>query len=743
MPDRQQFTVTRFKGIDTMNSVANIAPDRAIDCMNVWATKGGELIPAQQPTVIIDWSQPGNSASNIAPVKSVGVLEAAGHNPRILIQQGAKLFTADGPAWSNITALAQQIFGAVLDRLDYVVSNSVLYYSTDNGSGKLFFGDNTYYAWGIARPALAPAIQGNGITSTSMLPVTSISRTGGTVTIVFGSASGAVVGQPVFVDSAGPWPASFSGSFQVLTVSGGGTTVTYAQPGQPNDPGPYARAAYPTTITATTGWRWGISLGYTRNGRTHWSTLSPYSPSSGPFTGAPAIMSPPSTDPQINQAALFRNLDGGDDWYLVATQPVTYTGAYPGQTVFVDTTTDDTLVTSGQTPPYDNGTPPPGKYLCPWLDRILMCGIVGDEGSVAYTGYDTINFGNPQESWCAFNRIKLGQGKSQPVGMGSTRYGGVVFFCRNREMYLLRGALSDINVNTPTSISVQAEKLPYEVGTYSHFSIQPTSRGLVWLDDGLNLRLFDPSTFYPPQMLAPNLNNFFKRMTPGSQDLIVSGFINLLQHEWYYIGIPIDGSQTVNLVLLVDMTMDQTTNTGAWPLQYALNTLNSVQYLDGSTHLLAASTLLPTSSPSNIPPIAGYLTEIPVTSSEVQGIQLAPDNPVMPNAYWRGGYIGGRDEGGQDIFSEYKFFRFINVLTTMSSLPVQFAIVDSDEQPYDNPTVGMADMEDRTGSIGAKGRVVSMTLQFPYPTDSSGNPITGGTAPIVGFRVTWNITGLR
>jgi hypothetical protein len=726
---RDSQTIAHFKGIDTFHSAMVVPPTSALNCQNVLDNGGGFLEAAQQPTVLFDPT--GHPTANLSRILSAGVLEIAGSQPRLFFQEGGSLFYLDAPNFTDITSLLAQEFPEALPRLDWVLANEILYFSTVGGQGKVLPGNPSYYRWGIARPATAPTL----VASTSSLGVTSISRAGGVTTVVFANPYGAGTfdGQPVTVDNAGPWPASFAGTFKIISATGG-NTVTYAQPGQPDDPGPHARANYPGGITAVTGWQWGVALGYNRGGRVHWSTLSPYSASSGPVTDqAPAVMSPPTDDPQVNQAAFFRNLDGGGDWYLETILPIPTTGDFPGQVVYVDSTLDNpTLIASGQTPPYDNGVAPNGKYVCPLLDRVLMCGIEGDEITVRYTGFDSINFGNPQESWCQFNGIAIGEGQSAPNGIGRVRYGGVVIFCTNRRMYLLHGSLNDITISAPTSLAFYVEDLPYEIGCYSHFTIQSTPAGLVWLDDGLNLRLFDPSTYYPPKMLAPNLKGYFARMTPGSVDTVTSAYINWLDRDWYVISIPVDGSLTNNLTLLVDVDPDPNTNTGCWPLTHSVTELVVVKYADSSTHILAAQSQLYTPDP---PPTAGYITEILLSASETNGIQspTADDNPLMPDAFWSGGYIGIKDEGGQDTWPEMKMFRFVRASTGLTLLPVSYSIVDAENYTFDLPLTGNALTADRVSSINMKGRACSCTFHFPQQAAS----------PLLSFTLSWRVTGVR
>lgn len=739
---RSSHTIFRFKGVNYTDSVPNVPFDSALDSLNVYGDSGGYLTQFQQPTII--WTPTGGV--NLAVAISLGLLPTTNSHPRLLIQQGNTLLGSDYP-YTSPFIYAHPTLAGIVARLDHALCNGIDFFSNGQDSGYAIPSSpsnayKTRYLWGIS-PSSTPTL----ITaSTAWIPGSvSITIATGVATLTFASAHGAALGGPVYVDSdpSAPWPVQSQGLFPAASIVSG-TVLTYAVP-LSTPAGTYTRASYPSGITATTGWQYGACWG--SSDVAHFSSLSPYGSPTGPVTAqSPTILLPPSPDWQVNEAALFRNQDGvvvgGGLWLLInnGVQATIQSGPFAGYTVWCDTTSDLSLSTSGQTAPYDNGIAPQGKYLAVWLDRVLMCGIAGDETGVRFTGYDTINFGRPQMSWPQYNEIKLGQGQAIPNGMGLLRYGGMVFFGTNGFMYIYRGTLNDISLSAPVSLSFYAEQMPYNIGLYSHFSIQSTGAGLVWLDDGFNLRVMDNTGFYPPKAIAPNLAGLFARMTPGSQDKVVSSHFDYLQRDWYTISFPIDGSLTNNMTVVVDVGADPAKNTGAWPVQHSINDAKWVQYPDGTGHLLALVPQLTTSNAGNPPPTAGYLVEVPIESPISQGvgnpgaIALSPPNPPMPGGYWRGGYFGIRDEQGEDEFSMVKMFRYCRLNgSTEGGLAVMAFMVNGEEWTWDNPAQFAFDMDGDVGGLNVKARALSPLILFP----------SDALATVTSFMMAWNETGER
>ncbi len=729
---RNSHTSTRFRGVDYTSSVANIPPDSAIDSLNCYGDMGGFLVQFQQPSILLDWSNPANASTNIAPTLSIGSLLTPNAYPRLLIQQGAQLLYSDYP-YSSAAFFLHNVLSGLTARLDYALCNGILFFSNGQDGGYAVPGVGTRYLWGILPPPSPILISA----STSWVPGSiTVQRTAGVTTITFSNPHGAAVGDPCYIDSdpSAPWDSTFFGVFRIASVPTS-SSLTFLQSGP--DSGPFTRATYPFVVTVTTGWQYGACYGGSLV--EHFSSLSPISANTGAFTNqSPTVLVPPTTDWQVDQVAFFRNQDGvvvgGGLWYLEDTLPLISSGYYKGYTVFCDTQTDEQLATSGQTAPYDNGVSPNGKYLAVWLDRIMMCGITDDETGVRYTGFETILFGRPQMSWCTYNEIKLGQGQAKPLGMGLLRYGGMIFFADNGFMYIYRGTLSDVSVSAPTSLSFYAEQLPYSIGIYSHYTIQSTPAGCVWLDDGFNLRVMDNTGFYPPKLLAPQLSGLFSRITPGSQDVVTSVHFTYLQHDWYILAFPIDGSLINNMCVVVDVTADPAKNMGAFPVSHSVSDFIWAAYPDQSLHLLASQPQL--TSPAD-PPTAGYITEIPILQPLIQGVAdpTAPTpNPPMPGAYWRGGYFGIHDEQGEDEFSFIKMFRYLRLNGSLASgLKVQAYLVNGEEWTWDNPAPYDFDMDGDVGGLNVKARCLSPLILFP----------NDALATVVSLMLAWVVTAER
>lgn len=721
---RDSHTLTRFGGIDTQDAEINVRPARAIGCMNVLAGPSGELWVMRDTQTVIDFATTPDQTVNLARILSIGALDnqAGGAPIRLVVQQGSTLIYADGPAFLNPTLTTGLALPATPARLSYAQSNSVLYFSNGLGGGKLLSGNPQVYKWGIS-PPLQPPTQ---IASTTFLGVVSIQRAADTVTLQFGAPHGSFAGDPVYVDAggAGAWDASYAGLF-VIASTPAADTVTYAQAGA--NSGPFARATFPNGITCAAGYQYRMCFGCSLTG--HWSTATAPTATIGPFTSqSPLFLSPLPPDPQIDQMALFRNLDGGGDWYLVDTYPIPPAGnppfdSFPGRVPLgPDTISDDVLESSAQTPPYDNGISPNGKYICANVDRILMCGIEGSQGVVKYSGYDSINFGRPQESWPLYNSIAIGQGQAIPNAIGMTRYGAVIFTNKGW-LYIIRGTLQDITVSAPQAPSFQLTLLPFNIGAYSHFSLQTTPSGLVFLSDGLELMVFDG--YYEPTRIAPVLNGIFQRITPGLQDLVASVYISDLNRQWYVCSFPVDGSLQNNLTVIVDMNPDQERNAGSWVSDLSIDDIIPLNARDGSKGLYCAQSQF---EDGTVAALAGKVTTLPLFYDAAD-----PATTLLPNAHWRSGYFGIKDEDGVDEMAFFKLFRTLRFATSLPGVTVMAYLVDGDTYTFDQPYVQKFDFNQNYGSLNIKSRAISLDIIFP----------PGSAAPISALTQSWNFCGKR
>lgn len=714
---RDSRTVVRFAGINTIDSPANVKPDYAIDCRNVIGTPSGELWAARLTKILIDFGLGPFAPVNISRIVAIGVLDTSastGAPPRLLLQQGGRLFVTDSPSYLTVDEMTDVVAPINPGRLDFAQVASVLYFSAGTWGGKMLPGDLQYRKWGIAQAQAAPT----RVLSTTGPNIT-VQRTGGVTIVTFPAAlSDVFVGDPVYVDQdpSAPWDITFAGLFPITGVSG--ATVTYADAGP--DAGPFTRAVYPPGLTATS-YQYRSDFGATVTG--HWGTASNPGDPIAPTGEGIVLLSPPvaPADPQVDQFALFRNLDEGGDWYLIGISPLIVGGPFAGRAVILDTTTDDQLETSAQTPPYDNGVSPNGKYICASLDRIIMAGILGNEEVVQYSGFESINFGRPQESWPFFNTLNVGQGQSTPIGIGNTRYGAVVF-CTNKTMYILYGSLNDITTSAVTPLGFSMKELPYKIGTYSHYAIQSTPQGVIWLDDTLNFQMFDG--YNPPTMVAPVLNGVMSKITPGSQDVVVSTYVAYLDRLWYILSFPAEGSATNNRTVILDITPDPDRNSGAWVFDYSLDALVSILNQDGTRHLIAAQ--FSTESDPTKQNLAGFLTELPFYNFQ-------PGDPLMPSAHWRAGFVGIKDEDGVDEWAYYKMFRFVRLMTEQG-LTVYAYMVDGGQYTFTQPLVVKFTPDSGVFSVNLKCRAIS--LDIIMPDNGSGDPITG-------YTINWVFTGKR
>lgn len=647
---RDSHTISRFKGLNKLDSPMLIKPSYALDCRNVLGNPDGQLWVSRDTSVLLDFTNPEYAAEDIARITAIGVLDDqnTSSNPRLAIQQAAVLIVADGPTYANPQLCTGIELPIAPGRLSFVQSNSVLYFSSGKAGGKLLPGDTQVYNWGIVQPPVPP----------NVLP-------------------------PV----AGP-------------------------------------------LTILIGYQYRVCFGFSKTG--HWSTASVVSASTGPLTAESSVVTTPiPTDAQVDQIALFRNLDGGGDWYLLQDSIVNLlAGPYPsnitvaGKVVtYTDVTDDDTLEDSLQTPPYDNGVSPNGKYLCPSLDRILMCGILTDPTAVAYSGYDSINFGRPQESWPVFNKLAIGEGQTIPNGIGLTRYGYVIF-TDNRDMYIVRGTLQDVTVSAVQTPSFRVDQLPFRIGCYSHYTIQSTPSGLVFLSDALKLMLFDG--YYEPQALVPLISGLLATITPGLQDVLASAYYESLERKLYILALPVAGSQQNNMTILLDVDADQERNTGAWVTDQSIDDIVTVLNQDGSRHVICAQSQL--MSP-NVPLNAGYISDLLLHYSEV-------DDPttLMANAHWQSGYFGIRDEDGIDEWAYIKLFRFLRWVSELPNITVLARLVDGDQYTFDNPLIVRMENYNGVQAINAKCRACSLDLIFGQNV---------AAAPISAITQAWNFCGKR
>lgn len=148
-------------------------------------------------------------------------------------------------------------------------------------------------------------------------------------------------------------------------------------------------------LSPKSGYRYVYAYRNTNTG--HLSTASGISASTGKLTAQQITLSGASSaDTQVTNVEIYRTLDGGSIYYLLAS--ITNTGS---SWSYVDTTPDASLNLETIAPQNHQNDPPPagGSLVCYWRGRLWLA--VGNKLYFA-TGPDVTN-GSPEESWSPAN----------------------------------------------------------------------------------------------------------------------------------------------------------------------------------------------------------------------------------------------------------------------------------------------------------------------------------------------------
>lgn len=314
---------------------------------------------------------------------------------------------------------------------------------------------------------------------------------------------------------------------------------------------------------------------------------------------------------------LYGTIDGGEDYFLIPN-PATADGSFPvtgtsgGTTLFIDNTLDDPDPDHDDWPylnkaiiaPLINFQPPVGKYVCKFQGRIFVAKLDGSPQEIAYSGYERIFSGRPEESFPPNNRLRLAIGADEIRGIGSLQ-GGVVAFSKSNEMYMLRGSVEDITVDSPVQFTAMLEQLPYSEGCASHYSIAETPYGLCWLGADMCPKIWNGSG--PPRPLAPALTPFFRHITADAGQYARGVFYNWLEKEWYVLALPWDHPTPLRQVLVIDLDPSEEDNIGAILFDIGpFDAMTVVEDSAGTRQLLISQ--------------GGYLKQLNVSSSAINGL---------------------------------------------------------------------------------------------------------------------------
>jgi hypothetical protein len=418
------------------------------------------------------------------------------------------------------------------------------------------------------------------------------------------------------------------------------------------------------------------------------------------FTGVPGggedvlvhVANP--SDLQCDRIFLFATVDGGNDYYLLPNLgSADY--SWPLDAGAVTTITDgltDAQLDKSKIAPTLNAPPPVGKYVCEWGGRIYVFNLVGSKQDIAYSGYERILLGRPEESFPPNNRLRLAIGADEIRG-GGVIEAGIVAFSKSNEMFMLRGTVTDKSTDAPVEYLAELQKLPWNTGCASHYSIARTPYGLVWLASDKTIKIFDGTG--EPRTLAGGLLPILRSITPGTEVDCRGAFFCYLEREWYLLLCAVDGETQKNRILIVDLDPDADANVGAFQLQIEADAMDLVEDANGKTRLLILQ--------------AGVLQELTILSDTTGGISLvyAATENKLP-ARWRSGYFAG------DSPEWWKLFRFGKLLADRIGFRVQLYLVDDEQYTFRNPLIVPFKMlSEAYFAVNQKSRRISVEIQFP------------------------------
>src|SRR5215471_10372106 len=450
----------------------------------------------------------------------------------------------------------------------------------------------------------------------------------------------------------------------------------------------------PTTgdgnINLTVGRSYRIAYKNSKTG--HVSTASKPSDSSGSVTnGTITITIPPPLlpDSQIDSARIYATLDGGADDFFVGE----VNGPFP--TTFTDTL-QDIEIDQTERAPLINAVPPRAKFLARWGARIFMFNLVDESDKwVAYTGYNRIFVGRPEETCPQGNRIKCETGADEITG-GGVIDAGVIVFDRTDKMWMFRGQPEDIVVTAPVEFTLFLKELPWPIGCSSHFTIVSTPYGLIWLSTSLSVWRYDGVSKPEPidEGVQPILRSINKDQIRNAR----ATYWQYADKDYYVLGIPIQGSTELNRILIFDMEPGDK-NAGTFPLDVGpFQSLGVIEMMNAEQKLVIGQ--------------GGRLKELKVTSTTINGIanlsetgcNMLSINNIL-GAYWQSGYFGNDDP------STMKFFRFGRVMADQQSIRVKRRLIDNDVRNIETLEFRQVRPDGKI-STNRKARRLSYELRF-------------------------------
>lgn len=431
-------------------------------------------------------------------------------------------------------------------------------------------------------------------------------------------------------------------------------------------------------------------------------------------------------DTQVDALSWFRTLNGGGDLFHLADVRISdgfirvpgssnfVAGPVTGLTGLVgggitdggagdtDTNVDQTILG----PLLNNLPPTDGQYLVVVQGRIFIAGMLSASSDIVYSGYEQILLGAPEESFPVNNRIRLKLGAESVVGLGAI-HNGLVAFSNTGRMWSLRGAIEDISLNAPVAFSERLEELPWGLGCLSHFTIQSTPYGLVWLAGDKTVQFWDG--YNPPNDISVNVYPLLRNITPGTENQCVGAYFNWLERDWYSLTCCTNGAQSPNTIIFFALAQD-TGEIEIFVSNIATPFIGAITSSTLQRQLIVAS--------------GNYVQILPVQATDVSGLsndyttyppQLGPNNQLT--AYWTSGYFGNEEA------ARSRMWRWATVIPDGS--PTGYSVtaryVDNEGRQFLVPQiVGPTALKKQRIGLNQRSQRCSVSIQFP-PQDGPMN----------------------
>lgn len=715
-------TVRMFRGISQHRNKPLNPPDYAEDCRNVIISSEGQCSKRKFPVIYT----PSNLRGDVTgPTEVFNFTQGTG--ARYLIAHfGTQLCSFDASLTPGLIDDTPSNAGTVFDM---VQANNIALFANNVRMLK-WLGTGGVKNWGIAAPTVAPLVSIKTFFGTT--DILNVTRASGVTTIVFQAAHGLVLADSFFIFlDINPGIANQSG-FPVSTLGGitgetssfdgvwkvasvvNATTVTFLNPGADFALPGFGTAGPPTPTSATLG-GFSARYSYKNSVESTESSMSPIGNYTGSFAGPNRIgfSGTPPTDPQVDTVCWYITLDGGATWFLSAEIP------YAANTAGVIPThgygaSGQSILSNQVTGSLINNPPPVGKYLIKWNGRVIIINLVGAKSRAAYSGYEQILRGRPEQCYPPNNQLVFDIG-AQELSGGGAYNGGVLFFSEGNRAFQLTGMLEDVILSAPVIFTAFLQEMSWDQGMASHESGATTPFGFIWLASDFTVQIYNGAGM--PQCLSQGVDPILRRINKTVKSLCRGDHFNYLERDWYVLSVPLDSSTQCNALIIFDLTALD--NYGVFIFDQPMDWVGVVEDSISAFHLSIG--------------VSGHVWDLLVSSDTVAGV--TPLSSVyhttsILTAFWRGGYYGS------DTSSTFKLFRRGKIVADQPGFTASVNVVNDEDLGYNNPQVINFPVLDNGNRFSVDWHGTKAQIQVNFPN-------TDGSANMTELQLEWVEVGKR